>query len=146
MAIDRDGSGRVRRARFAFGGVTASPILLREAENVVLGQIWNRSAVERVGQVLDGVLLPVTDHRASKHYRREICKSLHEKFWSDVSRPIVRKPLPPETAPARRKWLGGSESPNWFIFQAFNLIGELIVYENVELPLTYRGVPSSEQK
>jgi putative ABC transport system ATP-binding protein len=33
-----------------------------------------------------------------------------------------------------------------FIFQAFNLIGDLNVYENVELPLTYRGMPSSERK
>jgi putative ABC transport system ATP-binding protein len=33
-----------------------------------------------------------------------------------------------------------------FIFQAFNLIGDLTVYENVELPLTYRGMPSSERK
>ena len=33
-----------------------------------------------------------------------------------------------------------------FIFQAFNLIGDLNVYENVELPLTYRSVPSSERK
>src|SRR5579863_5355235 len=33
-----------------------------------------------------------------------------------------------------------------FIFQAFNLIGDLNVYENVELPLTYRGMPNSERK
>jgi putative ABC transport system ATP-binding protein len=33
-----------------------------------------------------------------------------------------------------------------FIFQAFNLIGDLTVYENVELPLTYRGMPSDERK
>jgi putative ABC transport system ATP-binding protein len=33
-----------------------------------------------------------------------------------------------------------------FIFQAFNLIGDLTVYENVELPLTYRGMPSKDRK
>ena len=33
-----------------------------------------------------------------------------------------------------------------FIFQAFNLIGDLTVYENVELPLTYRGMPAPERK
>jgi putative ABC transport system ATP-binding protein len=33
-----------------------------------------------------------------------------------------------------------------FIFQAFNLIGDLTVYENVELPLTYRGLSSAERK
>jgi len=33
-----------------------------------------------------------------------------------------------------------------FIFQAFNLIGDLTVYENVELPLTYRGTGSAERQ
>jgi putative ABC transport system ATP-binding protein len=33
-----------------------------------------------------------------------------------------------------------------FIFQSFNLIGDLTVYENVELPLTYRGMKSTERK
>ena len=33
-----------------------------------------------------------------------------------------------------------------FIFQAFNLIGDLTVYENVELPLTYRGLSGAERK
>jgi putative ABC transport system ATP-binding protein len=33
-----------------------------------------------------------------------------------------------------------------FIFQSFNLIGDLTVYENVELPLTYRGMASTERK
>jgi putative ABC transport system ATP-binding protein len=33
-----------------------------------------------------------------------------------------------------------------FIFQAFNLIGDLTVFENVELPLTYRSVLSAERR
>jgi putative ABC transport system ATP-binding protein len=33
-----------------------------------------------------------------------------------------------------------------FIFQSFNLIGDLTVYENVELPLTYRGIGAAERK
>jgi putative ABC transport system ATP-binding protein len=33
-----------------------------------------------------------------------------------------------------------------FIFQAFNLIGDLTVFENVELPLTYRHTPAAERK
>jgi putative ABC transport system ATP-binding protein len=33
-----------------------------------------------------------------------------------------------------------------FIFQSFNLIGDLTVYENVELPLTYRGMSSEERR
>ena len=33
-----------------------------------------------------------------------------------------------------------------FIFQAFNLIGDLTVFENVELPLTYRGMRAADRK
>jgi putative ABC transport system ATP-binding protein len=33
-----------------------------------------------------------------------------------------------------------------FIFQSFNLIGDLTVFENVELPLTYRGMRPAERK
>jgi putative ABC transport system ATP-binding protein len=33
-----------------------------------------------------------------------------------------------------------------FIFQSFNLIGDLTVFENVELPLTYRGMTSKERR
>jgi xanthine dehydrogenase small subunit len=81
MAIDRDHGGRVRRARFAFGGVAASPLLAVAAEQAVLGQPWNEAAVERVQQVLDRLLAPMSDHRGSKEYRREVSKSLVEKFW-----------------------------------------------------------------
>ncbi|HEX6751371.1 MAG TPA: ABC transporter ATP-binding protein [Longimicrobium sp.] len=46
---------------------------------------------------------------------------------------------PAERAAIRNREIG-------FIFQAFNLIGDLSVRENVELPLTYRGISSAERK
>jgi putative ABC transport system ATP-binding protein len=46
---------------------------------------------------------------------------------------------PAERARLRNRQIG-------FIFQAFNLIGDLSVHENVELPLTYRGIPAPERK
>jgi putative ABC transport system ATP-binding protein len=46
---------------------------------------------------------------------------------------------PAERARVRRQQIG-------FIFQGFNLIGELSVYENVELPLVYLGLPASERR
>lgn len=42
-------------------------------------------------------------------------------------------------AEVRKKYIG-------FVFQSFNLIDELTVYENVELPLVYSGISSSERK
>jgi putative ABC transport system ATP-binding protein len=46
---------------------------------------------------------------------------------------------PADRAHVRNKHIG-------FIFQSFNLIGDLTVFENVELPLTYRGMAPSERK
>jgi putative ABC transport system ATP-binding protein len=46
---------------------------------------------------------------------------------------------PAEAARRRNRQIG-------FIFQSFNLIGDLSVYDNVELPLTYRGIPGAARK
>ena len=45
----------------------------------------------------------------------------------------------PERARIRNREIG-------FIFQSFNLIGDLTVFENVELPLTYRGMSAGDRK
>jgi xanthine dehydrogenase small subunit len=81
MALDVDSSGRVRRARFAFGGVAATPVRVLDAENAVTGQPWNEAAVERVQRSLEAGLRPMSDHRGSKEYRLEVSKSLVEKFY-----------------------------------------------------------------
>jgi len=85
MAMDWEGSGYIRRARFAFGGVAATPVRMLEAERAVTGQPWNEAAVERVQRILDRTLTPMSDHRGSKEYRLEVSKSLVEKFWSERS-------------------------------------------------------------
>jgi putative ABC transport system ATP-binding protein len=54
------------------------------------------------------------------------------------SRSVADLPLA-ERARVRNREIG-------FIFQSFNLIGDLTVYENVELPLTYRGMRATERK
>lgn len=51
----------------------------------------------------------------------------------------VARLTPTERARVRNRQIG-------FIFQAFNLIGDLSVFDNVELPLTYREMPASERK
>ena len=85
-AIERNGTGRVRRARFALGGVAAIPVRVREAEAAIDGQFWDERAVERVQQIFDRTLVPLTDLRGSRAYRLEVVKSLVEKFWWEHGR------------------------------------------------------------
>jgi putative ABC transport system ATP-binding protein len=54
------------------------------------------------------------------------------------NRPVANL-APSERARVRNREIG-------FIFQSFNLIGDLSVFENVELPLTYRGMGGAERK
>jgi putative ABC transport system ATP-binding protein len=61
-----------------------------------------------------------------------------EGAYSLNGRPVADLSLS-ERAKIRNREIG-------FIFQSFNLIGDLTVYENVELPLTYRGMRSAERK
>jgi putative ABC transport system ATP-binding protein len=58
----------------------------------------------------------------------------------DLAGEPVARLTPIERARVRNRQIG-------FIFQAFNLIGDLTVFENVELPLTYRaGMKAAERK
>ena len=59
------------------------------------------------------------------------------QYWLDSR--AVHELQPVERARIRNRQIG-------FIFQSFNLIGDLTVAENVELPLTYRGMPAAERK
>ena len=85
LAIDEE-SGTVRRARFAFGGVAATPIRVHEAEAAATHAPWNDAAVERVQDVLDRALTPIGDHRGSSAFRLEVSKSLVAKFLWDIRR------------------------------------------------------------
>ncbi|OLE54939.1 MAG: ABC transporter ATP-binding protein [Acidobacteria bacterium 13_1_20CM_3_53_8] len=59
------------------------------------------------------------------------------EYWLD-GKPVADLSLS-ERARIRNREVG-------FIFQSFNLIGDLTVYENVELPLTYRGLSAAERR
>jgi xanthine dehydrogenase small subunit len=85
MAVDLDASGRVRRSRFAFGGVAATPIRLLEAENALAGLPWDDAAVGRVQRVIEQTLTPMSDHRGSREYRLQVSSSLVSRFWQETT-------------------------------------------------------------
>jgi putative ABC transport system ATP-binding protein len=59
------------------------------------------------------------------------------EYWLDGT-PVAQLTLA-QRARVRNRRIG-------FVFQSFNLIGDLTVYENVELPLTYQGLSSADRK
>jgi xanthine dehydrogenase small subunit len=81
FAIDTDPAGRITRARAAYGGVAATPVLVRGFEQSLLGRSWNQSAVLAAQHAVAGSLAPLSDHRGSAAYRLALAQSLIEKFW-----------------------------------------------------------------
>ena len=108
-------------------------------ENVELPLTYRGMAAaerrERVGEALDKVGM---GHRA-KHLPSQLSGGQQQRVA--VARALVGRPLIllAERTRIRNQEIG-------FIFQNFNLIGDLSVFENVELPLTYRGMAAAERR
>jgi xanthine dehydrogenase small subunit len=81
FALDLDARGRVTRARAAYGGVAATPLLAGEFQLALRGRVWNPSAVRAAQEAVGAAIAPISDHRGSASYRLAIAQSLIEKFW-----------------------------------------------------------------
>ncbi|MFP2925590.1 xanthine dehydrogenase molybdopterin binding subunit [Pyxidicoccus sp. 3LG] len=87
--VELDADGVVRQARLAYGGVAATPIRARRAEEQLTGQPWTRETVERVRPVLAAELSPISDLRGGAEYRRGLIVGLFEKFFSGERSPSL---------------------------------------------------------
>jgi xanthine dehydrogenase small subunit len=81
FAVDENSGGGIARARLAFGGVAATPVRVRPAEEALEGGRWDAASVERARALIAGALTPMSDHRGSREFRRQVSASLLEKFW-----------------------------------------------------------------
>ena len=81
FALDTDAGGRVTRARAAYGGVAATPVLVAGFWQQLRGAVWNRSAMRMAQEEIGSALKPIGDHRGSAAYRLAVAQSLVEKFW-----------------------------------------------------------------
>jgi len=81
FSIDLDSTGRVQRARLAYGGVAPVPLRAFKAEEALLGHPWEEPATHEAQQILERTLQPISDHRGSAAYRLALAQSLLEKFW-----------------------------------------------------------------
>ncbi len=79
FCVDLDGSGTVRKARIAYGGVAAMPLRALKAEKALVGKKLGDSAV---AHILHDTFQPIHDARGGADYRRELVVSLWAKFVS----------------------------------------------------------------
>jgi xanthine dehydrogenase small subunit len=93
FAVDVDAAGTVTRARLAWGGVAATPVRVRAAEDALVGRPWTEATVDAAAGTLRAALSPLTDHRGTAEYRHRLAANLLRGFF-DEARSGAFVPLP----------------------------------------------------
>jgi xanthine dehydrogenase small subunit len=84
--------GKVAEARIAFGGMAATPKRAAKAEAALVGKAFDNTAVEHAVAALAADFAPITDMRASAHYRLLAAQNMLRRFHleSAADRPATR--------------------------------------------------------
>jgi len=78
-------NGVMGRVRICFGGMAATPKRARKCEDILSGKPINNETLSEAKQALADDFDPITDVRASAHYRRRVSENLLEKFFLALS-------------------------------------------------------------
>jgi xanthine dehydrogenase small subunit len=95
FALELDQSGKITHARLAYGGIAATPVRARAAEDALLGRPWTRESVAAVAPLLARAGTPMSDHRGSAEYRAAMMMRLLEKFLAETTLGRRVGPQPP---------------------------------------------------
>ena len=79
--------GKVNAARVAFGGMAATPRRALKCEQALAGAQWDATAVAKAARALAKDFQPLTDMRASEHYRAQVAANLLQRLHAETSRP-----------------------------------------------------------
>ena len=79
--------GTVQGARFAFGGMAATPARAAGCEAALQGAAWSLETALAAGAALDGDFTPLTDFRASARYRKRVAANLVHRLYEETSAP-----------------------------------------------------------
>src|SRR5271157_767503 len=79
---DETGEPRVAAIRIGLGGVAATPLRARAAEDTLTGRPWTREVVEAAAAELARAGTPMSDHRASEAYRIAMLGNSLLKFFA----------------------------------------------------------------
>jgi xanthine dehydrogenase small subunit len=83
LLVEIDG-GRVRDARFAFGGMAAVVKRAAQAEASVIGQPWTQATVDAAMAAVERDFTPLTDMRASAAHRLRVARNLLHRLWLET--------------------------------------------------------------
>ena len=82
MRLEED---RVASIKISYGGLAAIPKRATICEQALLKKSWNEASVQTAMASLDRDFQPITDMRASSHYRSTIARNLLYKFYLETS-------------------------------------------------------------
>lgn len=95
LGLDPDGANVITHVRLAYGGIAATPVRARAAEDALLGRAWTRESVAAVAPLLAQAGTPMSDHRGSADYRAAMTVRLLEKFLAETTLGKRVGPQPP---------------------------------------------------
>jgi xanthine dehydrogenase small subunit len=90
FALDVAG-GVVTKARFGYGGVAATPVRARKAEELATGSAIGELVRPDILRALGAAFTPMKDHRGSAEYRRAMVVRTFEKFVAELGETPPRK-------------------------------------------------------
>lgn len=73
--------GVVQQVSIGAGGVAATPVRARQTEAALLGQSWTADTVMAATATLRAEFKPISDMRASAHYRQTVLGNLLQRYW-----------------------------------------------------------------
>jgi xanthine dehydrogenase iron-sulfur cluster and FAD-binding subunit A len=95
FALELDADNTITRARLAYGGIAATPVRARAAEDGLIGRPWTRESVAAVAPLLALAGTPMSDQRGSADYRAAMTVRLLEKFCAETTLGRRVGPQPP---------------------------------------------------
>lgn len=84
LYVALNGAGDVETARFAFGGVAATPARASLVEQALVGKPWTSETLEQALPLLEKDFTPIDDHRGSAWYRRKVASNLLRGFFLET--------------------------------------------------------------
>ncbi|MDA7422468.1 xanthine dehydrogenase small subunit [Tritonibacter multivorans] len=78
-------NGSVTAARIAFGGMAGIPKRASHVEAALIGKAWTAETVAAAQAMFDKDFTPLTDMRASSHYRLETARGLLARYFADLN-------------------------------------------------------------